>query len=363
MDIFVRDHLESLKGQLCISIADAKKSKEIGHEEENAVAPIEMVQSMDSNQYETRKSQRVMGRKNRSKSSILNPLNQLNAVVPIFPNGCDNLSADGKLMELINTCGFDSILSVFCCLYFDHEEYRRFVDQNIWSDLSRLLQLMYQQRRIEHGLEQIRYDILKKMLANTSFLKETDNLIHIDAGTTLHYMFTRLFSNNNKFIGSKTETATCVKCGFQNEVACSHININLNDFDFQNVGNSIEANKNRQCRNCMKNIPTIDIEYNSIVVIDTEQIHFGGEDIFSSKIDDITKSIVLNEAEYELFGVIQHESDPEHFIAHVKRQSKDWMTYDDLVGREYNCNVNEEISIHMIFYKQKNFGNLALYLI
>lgn len=170
-DTFVRDHLESLKGQLCISIADAKKSREIGHEEENAVAPIEIVQSMDSSQYETRRSQRVMGRKNRSKSSILNPLNQSNAVVPIFPNGCDNLSEKGKLIELINTCGLDSVLSVFCCLYFDYEGFRSFVDHNIWSDLSRLLQLLYQQGRIEHGLEQIRYDILKKMLANTSFLK------------------------------------------------------------------------------------------------------------------------------------------------------------------------------------------------
>lgn len=111
----------------------------------------------------------------------------------------------------------------------------------------------------------------------------------------------------------------------------------------------------------MENIPTINIEYSSVVVIDTEQIHFGGDDIFSSKIDDISKTIVLNETEYDLFGVIQHESNPQHFIAHVKRQSNSWITYDDLVGREYNCNISQDISIHMIFYKKKIIGNLTSY--
>lgn len=356
LDTYVRDHLESLKGQLCISIAEAKKSKEHGQVEENAVAPIEIGQPLDRNQYELRKSQRMRGRKNRSKSSILNPLDQMNAVVPIFPNGCDNLTEGKKLIELIHTCGLDSILSVLSCLYFDYEAFRDFVDQHTWSDLSRLLQLMYQQRRIEHGHEQIRYDILKKMLTNTSFVKETDGLVHMNAGTTLNFMYTRLFSNSNDFIGSKTETANCSMCGFQSEVTCSHININLNDFDFQNVESSLEANSNRQCRNCTNNIPTINIAYKSVVTIDTEQIHFGGADIFSCKIDDITKTMVLNETEYDLYGVIQHESDPEHFIAHVKRKSNDWVTYDDLVGREHECDKKKEISIHMLFYKKKHFG-------
>lgn len=354
LDMYVCDHLEALKGQLCISIAQAKKSKELGATEEIAVTPIEVGQSIDN--YEARKSQRAKERQSRSRSSILNPLNSTNTIVPIFPNGCDNLSEQKLIIELINTCGFDSIVSMFCCLYFDYESYRNIVDQEISSQFSRLLQLIYQQRRIEQAHEQIRYEILKRMLTKTSFLEETSNLIHINAGTTLNFMYTRVFINGNKFIGSKTETSKCMSCGSQREIMCSHINIILDEFDFRNVEKGIEANNNRQCTNCMQDIPAIEIKYNTVVAIDTEQTHFGGENIFSCKIDDITKTICLNEVEYELCGVIEHQPNPEHFISHVKRQSNEWLTYDDLVGRQYGTNVKDEIFVHMLFYKRKQFG-------
>lgn len=334
----------------------SKKTVDIGLPEPDAVAPIEIVQTMDRDSYETRKSQRQIERKRRSKSSILNPLNYMNTGVPIFPNGSDNLSEKKRMIEIINTCGFDSIMSIFSCLYFDYDAFRSMVDKNVSSELSHLLQLMYQQQRIEQSLEQIRYKMLKTILANTSFLAETSNLIHINAGTTLNYMFTRIFSNGNDFIASKTEMAKCMSCGHQSKTICCQINVILDDFDLQHVENSIEANSNRQCRNCTNNISKIDIEYNAIVAIDTEQIHYGSENIYLCRIDDITKTIRLNQMEYELFGVIEHQSNPQHFISHVKRQSNEWFTYDDLVGRQFDCNVKDVIAVHMIFYKKKPFG-------
>lgn len=197
MDTFVRDHLDTIKGQLCISIANAKKSKEIGLEQQNVVAPIEISRSSNDKTYETRKSQRQLDRKNRSKSSILNPLNYMNVDVPILPNGSDNLGEKRQMIEVINTCGFDSIVSVYACVYFDYEAFQNIVDRSISSDFARLIQLMYQQRRIVQGHEQIRYDILKLILTNTSFLVQRDDIIHINAQTALNYMFSRICNNGD----------------------------------------------------------------------------------------------------------------------------------------------------------------------
>lgn len=356
MDTFIRDHLGVIKGQLCISIANAKKSKEIGQSEQSAVAPIEINRSSNDENYEKRRSQRQIDRKNRSKFPILNPLNYANADVPILPNGSDNLGERRQMIEVINTCGFDSIASVFACLYFDHKAFQNIVDQSISSDFARLIQLMYQQRRIVEAHERLRYEILKSILKNTSCLVESGNLIHIDAQTAISYMFTRLCNNGNGFIASKTEMATCESCGHQSEVNCSYIN--ADNFDIRNLQENIEQITDRQCRNCLKIISSIHIEYNAIVAIETEQVHCGENGSNRYTIDEITKTIRMNQEGYELIGIIEHQTNQQHFVAHVKRHSNKWFTYDDIIGKEFECSVENPIAVHMIFYKKKHMGTL-----
>lgn len=98
------------------------------------------------------------------------------------------------------------------------------------------------------------------------------------------------------------------------------------------------------------------VEYSPIVAIDTEQIHCGESEKNLHKIDEITKTIRLDQEEYELFGIIEHQTSPQHFVPHIKRKSNKWLTYDDIVGRQFECSVENPIAIQMIFYKKKNIG-------
>lgn len=360
MDIFVKNHLDALKGQLCVSIAKAIKHKQTSSADKDTVTPIGIIHSNDDPERieldrSQRQSQRLLLSRNRNNASILNPLYQANAGIPIFPNGSDDLKEKRKMVELINTCSFDSIVSVYACLYFDYDGFRNITDQNVLSDFSHLLQLMHQQRCIDKSLEQIRYKILKTIFTNTSFLTETSRLIHISCKTTMNFMHSRLCSYGNEFIASQTENMGCASCGQKNEIHCNQINVNLDTFNLRDVQNSIETQSDRQCRNCLRLLTRIDIEYNAIVAIDTEQIHFGHQNIRYA-IDDVSRTIRLNEEDYEFFAAIEYQSDLEHYVAHIKRRSDQWYTYDDLVGRHFACDTKKDISIYMIFFKKKEIG-------
>lgn len=66
----------------------------------------------------------------------------------------------------------------------------------------------------------------------------------------------------------------------------------------------------------------------------------------------------FNEIEYEVLGVIEYEPLKEHFIAHVQRASNSWNTYDNLIGRQFECDKEKKIIINMIFYRKTEIGKI-----
>lgn len=366
-DVFVRDHFETLKGQMLLSVAKYTKSQELQKLSQNTHenSPINVVRS-DCHKSNTVSQSQTKHNKNRSQSSILNPLNSQRFIksVPVLRNGSHTLLDNRKLVELNNTCSFDSIISIYACLYFEYQELRDYIDKNYSSDFSNLIQLLYQQNSFDQAAETVRYKMLKKIFARTQSLVESNTFIHINAKASISHMISRICSNKNELVASKEETVNCLSCGQKKTTFCSHLNVDLNIYDLCDVQNSIEENGERTCRNCSNVIHSTKIQntFTSVVAIDTKEIDSGVHHRRYA-INNISKYINLNGTEYELIGAIEHQPISEHFVAHIKRASNEWFTFDNMVGRTFECDVGIEIIIHMIFYKKTEISKYFLALI
>lgn len=268
------DHLKYLKGQLNISVAKALKliegSNDSNNSEINTPITVHNLSDRNTNTISQLQIQNVSVNANRCSLSILDPMIQFYNEIPVLLNGSNNLKEKKKLIEIINTCPFDSITSIYACLYFEYAHYRKLFDSINSSNFCALIQSLYQQKRFYAASEEIRYKIFKNVFINTEGYIDSENFLLIDAKTTLSFMISCICSSNNE-LASKKETSKCLSCGNPDVLFSPYLQILT--YDLCNVENTIETEPKLHCRKCSKLIASnqIEIEYKNVIAIDTEE--------------------------------------------------------------------------------------------
>lgn len=352
-DFFVKNHIEAVESQLTLafskSIKQNKDKNENENEKKNQKAPIKNRRKTDIISH---KKEPTMQSKDRNKSSILNPQprTHINQHVPLLPNGSE-LQRRNKSIVLTNTCGFDSIASIYGAMYIDDSIIRSVID-NSSSKFAAFIKLLFQQKKIP-TIEYARYEFMKEIFPDQNAVKELSDLTSFNCATGISDLFSSMCMNNADVLSSRKRMAKCSKCGDQQLSELPFVNYDIANFDFKNVQQSIVAEKDRVCNACLKKPVAIEDEFNEMVVIDCELLSKSNE---LTSIKDIQNQINLKGDEYELFATIEYDPQLKHFIPHIKRKSNDWETHDDLSHMKSDTDINEEMFIFMLFYKKKSNG-------
>lgn len=353
-DLFVKNHIEILDSQLTLAFSKAIKQNQNDENDRNEEEENQKTPTTAREKNDTKSSSHQKGsNKDRHKNSILIPKmrNCINYLVPLLPNGSE-LQRRMKSIVLTNTCAFDSLVSVYAALYIDNQIMRDKID-NSTSKFAQFIKLLFQQRNIDSKIEFARYEFLEEIFADGKAIKEVKNLVSINCHAPIGGLFRSMCTNNADILASRQRMEKCSACSYEDTSESPFVNYSMKDFDFKNVQSSIVPEKTRVCGACMKKTVVIDDQFYELVVIDCE---LASEKNEVTSIKEIQSQINLKGIEYELLATIEFDSELKHFIPHIKRESNDWETYDDLSRMKTNTDVNGEMLIFMLFYKKKSNG-------
>lgn len=255
-----------------------------------------------------------------------------------------------------NTCGFDSVVSVYGALHIDYSIMRDKIDKST-SKFAGIVKSLFQNKKIDSKIEYARYQFLREISTEKNAIKELKNFVSFDCKTGISGLFSSMCKDNSDVLSSRERIEKCSSCGNEKRTESPFANFLYDDFDFEAVQLSIVPERIRVCDACLKKTSVIEDEFHDVVVIDCEPLLECQRK--RTTISSIQKQIHLNENEYELLATVQFEPEPDHFIAHIKRKNNEWETYNDLDQTRAHTNTNEEMFIFLLFYKKKSNGTHA----
>lgn len=285
--------------------------------------------------------------------------------IPVFRNGYGSKNCRPTILT-INTCAFDSIFSIYTCLYFDDPKYREytklFVAHSNFSELiKKYFDVFNSKSKLKASSEssqelyENRNNILNELFSG-SYYRKTSNVIKnstdifINCATGIGGFFGQICLETSENIASAIETKICCNCETTKGKILPFLTIDVNDIDFRDIQKSI-LSSNRSldilCKVCKREC-VIDKIFNNILVLEVEQNN-NVESQTMVAIKDITGAITV-ERTYDLFAVIQYNPTIQHFLSHVKRKRDVWKTYDDLKCSETETDTAEDILPYMLFY-------------
>lgn len=379
VDVFVEEHIKDIVGAFKIAIAEQQNSIKLSDSELNETSIPNKIatspQSQNSNISTSNKNLSSSPPENkkriifenwrgkvkkevpigRSKHSILNShdLNFTYHGIPSLRNGYATPKVKNtKSIVTFKTCGFDSIFSVYATAYFDNDFIKSEFDIDT-SEFSCFIQEIFQKR--DHKFDKLHYINRNKLLYNVysqgltyqKSIYEDDTLIKINCTTTIAALHSKLTENSN-ILASIVKTKSCISCNKKTDRFVAAVPLRINGINLVNIQTAIMDSKERSVKcevcHCKMNKQT---KYRNILAFEVAGCQ-------GKKISEIQEYIELSDAVYGLFGVIEHQFDIEHFIAHVKRENGFWQTFDDLNINTKSHAANKamqtkKISIHMIF--------------
>lgn len=285
--------------------------------------------------------------------------------IPVFRNGYKS-TCSKPTITTINTCAFDSIFSIFTCIYFDDPNFREYTELFVGrSDFRELIKKYFDtfnsKSKSKNSLKSsgelydYRNQILNEIFSASNYRKSGNvikNKSHmfIDCTTGIGGLFGQICMETSENIASSIEIKICHQCGVTNGKILPFLAIDVDDIDFENIQKSIsfDRSKDKFCRHCKLEC-VIDKLYNNTLVLEVEP----NKDIQSQNpisIQKLTESITV-EKEYQLFGVIEFNPTITHFVAHVKRRGNAWTTYDDMKTVETETDITKDILPYLLFYK------------
>lgn len=347
-DVFVKNHIDVMESQLTLAFSKAIKQKNAGSEKNVCDAPITIRKANDMDIVLKEKTT-VERNKDRNKNSILYPQmrSHINQRVPLLPNGSE-LQRRNKSIVLTHACGSNSITSVYAAAYIDNSKMRSRIDKSS-SKFAAFIKLLFQYKEINSKIEFARYEFLREIFPDKTAIKELKNLVQFNCDTALAGLFASMCSNSNDILSSRQRMLKCSKCGYEDRSESPFVNYNTEVFDFKDVQKSLVPERNRVCSVCSTKTVLIEDEFHDIVVIDSESLTNHNE---QTTITNVQGLIDLKGDAYEFFATIEYDPALKHFIPHIKRNSNDWETYDDLHRTKSKTNINEEKFIFMLFYKK-----------
>lgn len=256
-----------------------------------------------------------------------------------------------------NTCCFDSIYPIMCVAYSDYDLKQQFSSDDPFSTFIRgILEAPKSLTQLYNLRNEILYEIFSSdayLLSNN--IKETAKpnvtkkkmKIYIDCHTGLAGFFSMLN------IASYVENGIC-KCGEIRNARFPLIQLKVNfrkPIDLTNIqDNIIQHNKERVCDMCQCPVE-VTRNLQDIIAFEVEPPI---KMMNISAIGDIQDSIILQNQQFDLFGVIEFIPGIKHFVAFVKRKNELWERFDDLKNaRIIRVDpARENVDPFMLFYKK-----------
>lgn len=155
-------------------------------------------------------------------------------------------------------------------------------------------------------------------------------------------------------MSSRKKISRCSACTIEKICESPLLNSNIEDFNYEDVQQSIVAENIRVCDTCELKTMETEENFHEIIAIDCESLRKCEQKLTS--INNIQNSIILNDNEYELLAAIEFSSSLQHYIAHIKRKSNRWETYDDIRRTISETDVNRRMFIFMLFYQKTLSG-------
>lgn len=287
--------------------------------------------------------------------------------IPIIRNGHTSIVTSKNYKRTIvtyNTCGFDSLLSIYTCLYFDNPSFRgTFFGQSKFAAFVKAYFDSFNQKNDSKNFAKTEdlkklYDernvLLKEMFtlqfySKSKNMKKNGDIIHIDCSTGIGGFFGQLCLEMCNNIGSSIETKTCGKCERTTGTVLPFISVFTIDLDLGNIQESIrlQSSKNRSCKYC-KSKCVMKRVLNNLVALEVEpNIAVGLQKKIS--IEDISQTIEMGK-NLQQFAIVEYDPSLRHFKSYIKRKNVEWLIYDDMQLSEIKAKETEEVLPYMLFY-------------
>lgn len=327
VDSFVQTHMEYLNGQMKLALSEQKKLKlqEANDEEEsNHCAAFDEVHQeiwRDKNSDAVKEKKKFPV--NRSKTSIISPIQQTIGMIPILKNGHKIIGRNKNPTFIVtSTCSIDAIFHGYAAFYIDDPIFKNKVATDGGS-FSKMLRAALEQHDTKLTYEE-RNNVLVEAFADK--VEGNATLMMLDCEMAIATMFMGLCEHNN-ILCSLTEYKFCKKCDQRSGAANkTFVPTRLNDLHVEDLQESITLNANSR-NNCSTCSSPLELEQflSDIVVFDIEKTQI---EIEYTAFDKITTTINLNNREYLLRAVVERKE--AHFIAHVRRKNDVWQSIDDM---------------------------------
>lgn len=251
-----------------------------------------------------------------------------------------------------DTCGFDSLASVYGALYIDDSVIRQKIDERTCK-FADFIKLLFQEKEVNSEIEFTRYELLKEVYPKNAVM-ELKNPTLFKCKTAISGLFSNMCESNVDIMASRERKEICSSCTIEKVSESPLLHCDIQNFDFRNVQLSLLGERTRVCNICLKKSLQIEDLFHDIIAIDCEAL----TELEQKQIalENIENQIQLNGDEYNLFAAIQYDPTIHHYVAHIKRKSNEWETYDDLCRTKFDSIINEEIFVFMLFYQKKSKG-------
>lgn len=382
VDVFVDNHLKLLSGNLKLALAHQKNEtqnqepsmrkhavlkRSLSTSDLDRTANVstslqtsfksENDLSIDDEENWKNKNQKSPNLR-RSKTSILNPhnVNYVYHGVPILKNGHTQPERDGKICVTSNTCGFDSVFSIYTAAFLDNEitkeKFEGSEKENRFSYFVKNI-LEKHDRKCDKEHYNNRTKLLRKIFSEYKDAISTDeNLTTISCLTGIGSFFSKLADIDGGNISSIKKIKNCTNCSIEILSYSNLMPLRVTpgkNIELKKLQKYIRVEDERafNCRKCGKPVH-VEIFYQNILALEVEATT--ATRLSSDMISDIPHTINIGGYFYNLFAVIQQL--PNHFVAHVKRTNGIWQTYDDLLPKMV-CSKNittKHMDIAMLFY-------------
>lgn len=297
VDSFVQTHMQQLNGQMKLALSEQKKLKlqEANDEEEsNHVAAFDEVhQEIWKNKNSDAREEKKKFRVNRSKTSIITPIQPTIRMVPILRNGHKIIGRKKSPTFIISsTCSFDVIFHGFAAFYLDDPIFKSKVESDDGS-FSKLLRTAIEQQDMKLTYEE-RNDVLLEAFADK--VEGNATLMMLDCDMAIATMFMRLCDHNN-ILCSFTEYKVCKMCDRRSTAANkAFVPTRLNDLHVEDLQDSItfRTSSRQKCSTCLSPLEMEQV-FSDKVAFDKENTQI---EIQYTAFEEITAIINLNNREY-----------------------------------------------------------------
>lgn len=139
------------------------------------------------------------------------------------------------------------------------------------------------------------------------------------------------------------------KCGFEKSTGLAFIQLNQRNLKLNELQNSIQSQYldiHEVCNRCKRQY-LAECKLSKLIAFEVEP--YSKRNVTSYKIVDISPKILVGGEYYSLFGMIEYQIHPQHFIAHIKRP-RFWQTFDDLAMKPTESKLDKKIIPYMLFY-------------